>query len=44
MECGGLAPLWSRAERGGFVAEVARSAREESGVRPPHSKEALLFE
>jgi hypothetical protein len=37
LECGGLAPLCYRAERG---SNVARSARDESGARPPHSKEA----
>ncbi|HSE19533.1 MAG TPA: condensation domain-containing protein [Pyrinomonadaceae bacterium] len=31
LECGDLAPLWSSAERGSHV--------EQSGVKPPHSKE-----
>ncbi|HSE19949.1 MAG TPA: CHAT domain-containing tetratricopeptide repeat protein [Pyrinomonadaceae bacterium] len=43
LECGGLAPLLSRAERDNLSAMCARSARGESGARPRHSKEALLL-
>jgi len=42
LECGGLAPLCYRAERGPYSPrEIARSARGQSGARPPHSKEGL---
>jgi hypothetical protein len=48
FECGGLTPLYYRAEREFKLAALRaglkrRSAPDQSGVRPPHSRETVTY-